>query len=292
MNAGAIGQTGPRGRNQRGRPRRASIVIGLSALAGVIACTLLVAFGAEAVVSRASCTDHPVVVNLAAAPDIAPAASHVAKFFNAEHNDVRGHCAVVHVSSVQSAAAATEISGNKSATSPAFDAWIPDSSLWVNVARSFPQGAQLVQPTSVTVARSPLMIVMPRSVAAEVPAYGSAVGWQFLLPQRVGGPATGLGLHVEFPDPARSTAGLATLIQLQSLLGSGSTALAAFTDFVLNVQVTSGTGSLTSLASLAQPPGTSGRSPSRRSRPSHSSTGPTRRPTRWPAGTPCRAPPS
>ena len=252
MNAGAIGQTGPRGRNQRGRPRRASIVIGLSALAGVIACTLLVAFGAEAVVSRASCTDHPVVVNLAAAPDIAPAASHVAKFFNAEHNDVRGHCAVVHVSSVQSAAAATEISGNKSATSPAFDAWIPDSSLWVNVARSFPQGAQLVQPTSVTVARSPLMIVMPRSVAAEVPAYGSAVGWQFLLPQRVGGPATGLGLHVEFPDPARSTAGLATLIQLQSLLGSGSTALAAFTDFVLNVQVTSGTGSLTSLASLAQ----------------------------------------
>jgi hypothetical protein len=254
VNAGAIGRTGPPGRNQRGRPRRVSIVIGLSVLAGVIACTLLVAFGAEAVVSRASCTDHPVVVSLAASPDIAPAASHVAKFFNAEHNNVQGHCAVVHVTSVQSATAATEISGNKSATSPAYDAWIPDSSLWVNVAHSFPQGAQLVQPTSLTVARSPLMIVMPRSVAAEVPAYGSSVGWQFLLPQRVGGPATGLGLHVEFPDPARSTAGLATLIQLQSLLGSGSPALAAFTDFVLNVQVTSGTGSLTSLASLAQPP--------------------------------------
>ncbi len=252
MNAGAMGRTGPQGRNPRGRPRRVSIVIGLSALAGVIACTLLVAFGAEAVVSRASCTDHPVVVNLAASPDIAPAASHVAKFFNAEHNAVQGHCAVVHVTSVQSSAAATEISGNKSAASPAFDAWIPDSSLWVNVARSFPQGAQLVQPTSLTVARSPLMIVMPRSVAAEVPAYGSSVGWQFLLPQRVGGPATGLGLHVEFPDPARSTAGLATLIQLHSLLGSGSSALAAFTDFVLNVQVTSGTGSLTSLTSLAQ----------------------------------------
>jgi hypothetical protein len=254
VNAGAMGRTGPQGRNQRGRPRRVSIVIGLSALAGVIACTLLVAFGAEAVVSRASCTDHPVVVNLAASPDIAPAASHVAKFFNAEHNDVQGHCAVVHVTSVQSATAATEISGNKPAASPAFDAWIPDSSLWVNVARSFPQGVQLVQPTRLTVARSPLMIVMPRSVAAEVPAYGSSVGWQFLLPQRVGGPATGLGLHVEFPDPATSTAGLATLIQLQSLLGSGSSALAAFTDFVLNVQVTSGTGSLTSLASLAQPP--------------------------------------
>jgi hypothetical protein len=255
VNAGAIGQTGPQGRNQRGRPRRASIVIGLSALAGLIACTLLVAFGAEAVVTRASCTDHPVVVNLAASPDIAPAVSHVAKYFNAEHNNVQGHCAVVHVTSAQSPAAAAQISGTKSAAgSPTFDAWIPDSSLWVNVARSFPAGAQLVQQTGVSVARSPLMIVMPRSVAAQVPAYGSTVGWQFLLPQRVGGPATGLGLHVEFPDPAQSSAGLATLIHLQQLLGTGSTAQAAFADFVLNVQVTSGSGSLTSLASLAQPP--------------------------------------
>lgn len=251
MNAGAIGQTGPQGRNQRGRPRRVSIVIGLSALAGVIACTLLVAFGAEAVVSRASCTDHPVVVKLAASPDIAPAISHVAKYFNAEHNNVQGHCAVVRVSNVQSSVAATEIA--KSASSPAFNAWVPDSSLWANVARSFPVGAQLVQQTGLSVAKSPLMIVMPRSVAAQVPAYGSAVGWQFLLPQRVGGPATGLGLHVEFPDPARSSAGLATLIQLQSLLGTGSTALAGFTDFVLNTQVTSGTGSLTSLASQQRP---------------------------------------
>lgn len=252
MNAGAIGQTGRPGRNQSGRPRRARIVLGLSALAGVIACTLLVAFGAEAVVTRASCTDHPVVVNLAAAPDIAPAVSHVAAYFNAEHNNVQGHCAVVHVTSVQSQVAANEISGAKPATRSAFDAWVPDSSLWVNVARSFPAGAQLVRPTGVSVARSPLMIVMPRSVAAQVPAFGSTVGWQFLLPQRVGGPAAGLGLHVEFPDPAQSSAGLATLITLQHLLGTGSTAHAGFADFVLNVQVTSGSGTLTSLASLAQ----------------------------------------
>ncbi|HTT53986.1 MAG TPA: VWA domain-containing protein [Streptosporangiaceae bacterium] len=258
MNAGTIGPSGPHGRNQRGRPRRVGIVIGLSALAGVIACTLLVAFGAEAVVSRASCTAHPVVVNLAAAPDIAPAVSHVARYFNAEHNDVNGHCAEVHVLSEQSSAAAAQISGTKPAAgTPAFDAWIPDSTLWVNVARSFPVGAQLVQPTGISVARSPLMIVMPRSVASEVPAFGSSVGWQFLLPQRVGGPATGLGLHVEFPDPAQSSAGLATLIQLQHLLGNGSTALAGFADFVFNIQVTPAygrTGSLTSLASLAQPP--------------------------------------
>jgi hypothetical protein len=105
------------------------------------------------------------------------------------------------------------------------------------------------------------MIVMPQSVAAQMPAFGTSVGWQFLLPQRVGGPATALGLHVEFPDPAQSSAGLATLIQLQSMLqkvlGTGAKTLAAFTDFVFNVQVTRDSGSngaLASLASLAQPP--------------------------------------
>jgi hypothetical protein len=234
------------------------MLITLGTLAGVIACTLLVAFGAEAVVARASCTAHPVVVNLAAASEIAPAIQHVSKFFNAEHNDVGGHCAEVHVISETSATAAAQVSGLKSSSGGAgFDAWVPDSTLWVDVARSSPVGAQLIQPTGLTVARSPLMIVMPRSVAAQMPAFGTSVGWQFLLPQQVGGPAAGLGLHVEFPDPAQSSAGLATLIQLQQLLGSGPAARAGFTNFVFNIQVTRGSGStasLVSLASLAQPP--------------------------------------
>jgi len=253
VNTGVTGQPGPPARDQRGRPRRVKLAVGLSALAGVIAATLLVAFGAEAVVSRASCTAHPVVVNLAASDDIAPAIQHVAKYFNAEHNSVSGHCAVVRVTSEQSAAAAAQVSTNGAG----FDAWVPDSTLWVDVARSSPAGAQVVQPAGLSVARSPLMIVMPRSVAAQMPAYGTSVGWQFLLPQRVGGPATGLDLHVQFPDPARSTAGLSTLIELQSLLGNGTPALAGFSDFVFNVQVTPGTGSeasLASLSSLARPP--------------------------------------
>jgi len=101
------------------------------------------------------------------------------------------------------------------------------------------------------------MIVMPRSVAAQMPAFGTQVGWQFLLPESVGGPAAALGLRVEFPDPAQSSAGLATLIELQRMLGSGPAALGNFTKFVFNVQVTgafeSGTA-LASLVSLARPP--------------------------------------
>ena len=259
MNAGVTGH--PESRDRRGRPRRLALVIALT-LTGVIAATLLVALGAKAVVARTSCTDHPVVVNLAAADEVAPAIRHVSKYFNAQRVSVDGHCAVVHVVSEQPSAAAAAVSGLNSPSGHAgFDAWIPDSSLWVNVARSSPAGAQLVQPTGVTVARSPLMIVMPRSVAAQMPAFGTEVGWQFLLPQRVGGPASALGLHVEFPDPAQSSAGLATLIELQGLLQhqlhTTAKTLAAFTDFVFNVQVTKDSGSdgaLATLASLAQPP--------------------------------------
>ena len=259
MNAGVTGH--PESGGRRGRPRRLALVIALT-LTGVIAATLLVALGAKAVVARTSCTDHPVVVNLAAADEVAPAIRHVSKYFNAQHVSVQGHCAVVHVVGEQPSAAAAAVSELSSPAGHAgFDAWIPDSSLWVDVARSSPAGAQLVQPTGVTVARSPLMIVMPRSVAAQMPAFGTEVGWQFLLPQRVGGPASALGLHVEFPDPAQSSAGLATLIELQGLLQhqlhTTAKTLAAFTDFVFNVQVTKDSGSdgsLATLASLAQPP--------------------------------------
>ncbi len=173
MNAGVTGH--PDRREPRRRPRRITLIA--LTLAGVIAATLLVAFGAEAVVSRASCTDHPVVVNVAAADEVAPAIGHVGKWFNKQHNSVDGHCAVVHVIRVAPSTAAAEVSGLKSPSGHAgFDAWIPDSSLWVDVARTSPAGAQLVQPTGITVARSPLMIVMPRSVAMQMPAFGTSVG--------------------------------------------------------------------------------------------------------------------
>jgi len=62
------------------------------------------------------------------------------------------------------------------------------------------------------------MVVMPRSVAAQMPAFGTQVGWQFLLPETVGGPATALGLRVEFPDPAQSSAGRKSLARFRELI--------------------------------------------------------------------------
>jgi hypothetical protein len=254
VNAGRAAAAPP---NRRGRKRRAGTVIGLSALAVVIAGTLLLALGAQAIVTRTSCASNPVVVTVGVSGDVAPVVRHLGQYFNAQHRMVAGRCAEIQVASEDSATVAAQVSGQKPAGGRPVDAWIPDSSLWTDVARSSPVGAQVVQPTGVSVARSPLMIVMPRSVAAQMPAFGTNVGWQFLLPESVGGPATALGLRVEFPDPAQSSAGLAALIQLQRLVGTGPAALANFTKFVFNVQVTQAFQSgatLASLVDLAQPP--------------------------------------
>jgi len=242
---------------RRGRQRRVS-TRALVTAAAVIAATLMVTLTAQAIVSRATCEDHPVLLNVAVTDDLAPAVEQVAQLFNRQHHKAGGSCADVEVTEGDSAAMAAQIDGQgASGGLPAIDAWIPDSSLWVDVARRFPVGAQAVQPTGVDVARSPLMIVMPASVAARTPEFGSSVGWNFLLPPSVGGPSAALGLRVDLPDPTRSAAGLATIVQMSRLLGPGTTARTDFTKFVFDSEATSefsDPASLASFVSLAGPP--------------------------------------
>lgn len=231
----------------------------LVAIAVVIAAAFMITRTAQAIVSSTSCNDSPVLVNVAVTADLAPSVEQVARVFDGQHHVVAGgHCAEVEVTQGESATEAAQIDGQQSSGGlPRADAWIPDSSLWVEVARSFPVGARAIQPTGVQVARSPLMIVMPAAAAARTPAFGASVGWNFLLPQSVGGPSSALGLRVDLPDPAQSAAGLATLLQIGRLLGTGPAARADFTKFVFNAEVTpefNGPTSLASFVRLAAPP--------------------------------------
>jgi hypothetical protein len=223
-----------------------------------IAAAFMVTRTAQAIVSSASCDDHPVLVNVAVSTDLAPAVERIARSFNRQRHQAAGSCAEVEVTQGQAATAAAQIDGQQvSRGTPAFDAWIPDSSLWVDVARRFPVGAQAVQQTGVEVARSPLMIVMPAAAAAGTPAFGASTGWSFLLPASVGGPSSSFGLRVDLPDPAQSAVGLATIVQMSRLLGPSVAARASFTKFVFNSEVTSQFDDPTSLASfvrLAEPP--------------------------------------
>ena len=174
-------------RRARGRRVRVGALV---TVAVVIAAAVMATLSTRAILASVSCGRDPVLANIAVSDDIAPAIQRVGQYFNRLHRHLGKRCAEVHVTEDRPAIAAAMIDGKDPRRGrPAINAWIPDSSLWVSIARSLPVGAQAVQPSGVVVARSPLMIVMPRAAAARLPAFGSSAGWNFLLPPSAGRPA-------------------------------------------------------------------------------------------------------
>jgi Ca-activated chloride channel homolog len=224
----------------------------------VVAClALLIGRGSAQLISRDSCTKDPVPINVAVSTDIAPTIQRIAEVFNHEQHRADGRCVSVNISSEQPAQSTAQIDGQDPNLRHPVDAWIPDSTLWVDEARGFAEGATNVQPAGFSVARSPLMMVMPNAAAAaKVPEFRKA-GWRFLLPKSAGGPPEPKKLRVDLPDPTQSAAGLATLIEINRLLGKGASARVRFTRFAYASEVTPYFGdpvSLSSFVELSAPP--------------------------------------
>ena len=253
--------TGTSGRYRPGRKRRLSTAL-FTLLAAAIAAGLLVALGARTISARATCTGQTTTAQVAVSGEIAPALQRLATYFNSQHRQVDGRCAAVAVHTVPAATVAADLATGKPQT--AVNAWIPDSPLWVDVARATPAAARRVQLSGIVVAESPLVIAMPRPAAARMPIFGSSVGWQILAPPSAGGPAKALGLNVQFPDPTQSAVGLAGLIELKRLFGYGQAARGEMATFALNVQVVhpdTVASSLPSLDAFARPSGGSDTAP-------------------------------
>jgi Bacterial extracellular solute-binding protein/von Willebrand factor type A domain len=243
----AGGPGGPAAARRKARFSTGALV----AIAVVFSLVLLIGLSVQAVAAHASCGSSPLLLNVAVNDDLAPAVAQVAQDFNKQQHTAGGRCVTVQVTEQSAATVAARLDGQGSgAGQAAVQAWIPDSSLWVDVARSYPKGAQAIQPTGTEVAESPLMTVMARTVANQTGAFASPAGWNVLLPAAAGGPPASLGLKVAIPDPKESAAGLATLVELSRLLGSGATARATFTNFVLSAESTQQFASPTSLASF------------------------------------------
>jgi Ca-activated chloride channel homolog len=212
----------------------------------------MITLTAKAVVSRADCSVAPILVNVAVSYDVAPAVETVARAFNNQNFTAAGHCVEVQITEGDSATEANQIDGQAALGGmPSIDAWIPDSSLWVDVARSYPLGAEDVQPTGKSVARSPLMLVTTAAVAAKTHIFDSPPSWSLLLPTAYGGPPASLGLTVDLPDPTDSSAGLATLVEVSRQLGDSAAARTAFTKFVFSVSSTEDFDSASGLQQFA-----------------------------------------
>ncbi|HEX3924893.1 MAG TPA: substrate-binding and VWA domain-containing protein [Streptosporangiaceae bacterium] len=237
--------------SRRGREHHISVKL-LVAIAVGISAVLMATLAAQAVVARTSCNDHPLLVNVAVSQDVTPAVEQVAQLFNRENHEAAGQCVEVQVTQEQPAQAAATVEGQASTNGlPAADAWIPDSSLWVDIARGFPLGAQRIQTTGVSVAKSPLMLVMPANAAAQIPAFNDSVGWNFLLPSAAGGPSSAAQVSVSLPDPTQSAAGLASMIEMLRLLGTTPSGRDRMTKFVLKTQSSAEFDDPTTLASFA-----------------------------------------
>jgi Ca-activated chloride channel homolog len=221
------------------------------AIALAISVTAMIGLTARAVIARASCANEPVLVNLAVSYDIAPAIQEIARTFNTQSESADGRCVQVEVTQGEPSAVAAQIDGQDSLPgTTAVDAWIPDSSLWVDVARSYATGAQAVQQTGINVARSPIMIVTSQAVAKATDVFGSPASWNLLLAPNYGGPPSSMGLSVDMPDPSDSAVGLSTLIEVNRDLGPSQAGRTAFTKFVFSAASTEEFNSATALQSF------------------------------------------
>jgi Ca-activated chloride channel homolog len=235
------------GSGRRERSRRIGTAK-LVAIAVAVSAVCMITLSAKAVITRADCSETPVLVNVAVSADIAQALQTVARAFNNQNITAAGHCVEVQITEGDSAAEASQIDGQAALNGlPTIDAWIPDSSLWVDVARSYPVGAADVQPSGKSVARSPLMLITTSAVARKTHVFDSPPSWNLLLPPAYGGPPASVGVSVDLPDPTDSAAGLATLVQVSRRLGNSATARAAFTQFVFKVESTENFDSVSNL---------------------------------------------
>jgi Bacterial extracellular solute-binding protein len=177
-------------------------------------CVLAVGLGTGWYLMRDSsvtCGAPNVAIKVAAAPDIAPALKQVAAGFNVESHGVNGRCVRV---SIVVADPAAQARAYRAGTPQTVAGWVPDSSMWITIARGSSIGAATVSSSTTSLAISPVVIAMPRQVAAGLK---TPVSWRLLTHAS--------DSLVQIPAPARSAQGIATVLATHKIVPNDSDAL-------------------------------------------------------------------
>jgi hypothetical protein len=152
-----------------------------------------------------ACQGKTLQVGVVAAPDIAPALVDIAARFNVQPHEIGGRCARVEVETRDPGAVVRPLAKGD----PSVDAWVPDSSMWIQRARA--AGARIMAP-GVPLASSPVVIAAPRAVAAELRDGGITASWRLLKKPP-------LHASVRALDPARNAAGAAVTLAVRATVG-------------------------------------------------------------------------
>ena len=174
---------------------------------------------ASGAAGQVSCAAAPATVSAVVAPELAGVLTSALAAQPVP-------CARVQVTSADSADMARFLAG--SGTAPAGvrgkpDVWIPETSLWLGLARSTPAGQALLPQNGNSVADSPTVVAAPRAVANLLGGQG-VFSWEQLvkLALAASGASSGAEPHggpvVAVADPTHDGAGLSALIVLNGML--------------------------------------------------------------------------
>ncbi|MEU5881458.1 substrate-binding domain-containing protein [Spirillospora sp. NPDC047279] len=230
------GGSGPYAAGPR-RRRPVSVMIG--PLAGAVGLAVLLGVGVYAFVGSTDCSGtDAITLDIAAAPDIQPAVVNAAGRFNTAKHEVDGDCVRAVARKADPASLTPLLSGQAPAGGSARipDVWIPDSSSWIALAAPRDSGTQSgqaakVQVTKTSVASSPIVVALPRTLAVQLKSQGvtASPSWDNLL-KAAGGVEGGAvtknqmipkdSVRLLVPDPARNAAGLGALMITNTLLAN------------------------------------------------------------------------
>lgn len=223
--------------------RRARWVVPLVAavavlLVGVLVLTLVGLRGGRSGVgglgAEAGCdgADDPAAITVVASPDQSQVLTDLAKRWTEGGAEVDGRCVTATVVSKESAAAAAALgpAWDSGRDGPRPDVWVPESSAWPQVASARPEAAALMPPSRPSLARSPVVLAMPRPMAEALGWPRVELGWRMLLGAVAQAGPRGWAAygHPEWgrfqfgmTDPDRSTTGLLTLMAITDANGDG-----------------------------------------------------------------------
>ena len=236
--------SGGGGRRRAVRRRTLSTLIG--PLAGAIGLAILLGAGVYALADSRGCGGDTIKLNVAAAPEIAPAIKDITKSFNGQKHSVDGKCVQAAVKSSDPAGMSTVLSGAGSVPGEADpDVWIPDSSFWVTLVRSTAKGASSVRLTPTSVAKTPIVVATSRTFANKIHNQGIRPTWDMLL-KATDALAAGAvskndmlpadSVHLQILDPNRNAGGIGAVVMTRELLQGDPNADPIFTQIVRNVQ--------------------------------------------------------
>ncbi|WP_200827469.1 substrate-binding domain-containing protein [Thermomonospora echinospora] len=211
----------------------------------VLGLVLVVAVGCYAVEASADCRGNAdVTLQVAAAPDIAPALVRAIDRFNETQGAAEDTCVRAVVRPTDPAAMTVLLSGQGAAEGVERrpDVWIPDSSLWTFLVSTSPRQGRPFQVRGTSLARNPIILGLPQGLVDGLKSRGVSVdpSWNLLLSSVPGAPG-GNGdaqavppelVRLQIPDPSRSSVGMGALVIARQLLAGRPGQEEVFTSLV------------------------------------------------------------